>query len=102
MNPTNNQNKEDSNSKISKDISSIEPEVGKISQMSDYIKLNMLGIQNFIIKDFKFAKHNYYECLEIAKQLDEIKYAETLTNYAITLYFFGKICRMSRQIRSSK
>ena len=90
MEQSSSQYKEDSNSRVSKDISNIDPEVGKISQMSDYIKLNMLGFQNFRLKDFKFAKQNYNECLEIAKQLDEIKYAETLTNYAITLYFLGK------------
>jgi hypothetical protein len=99
MNPTNSQNKDDSNTKSN--VSIVDPEIGKISRMSEYIKLNMLGFQNFRLKEFKYAKQNYNDCLSIAKELDEIKYAETLTNYAITLYFLGKFAECLDQLEAA-
>ena len=58
----------------------------KYEILSEYIKLNMLSFQNVQNHNYKLSKYNFKKCLELSKDIDEIKYCESLINYAIILY----------------
>ena len=58
----------------------------KYEQLSEYIKLNMLSFQNVQNNNYKISKYNFKKCVELSKEIDELKYSESLINYSIILY----------------
>lgn len=65
----------------------------RVNLISDYVQLNLLAFQYLRNKNYNSAKKSFKECINIAKQLndlDEIKHCEALTNYGIAQYFCGK------------
>jgi tetratricopeptide (TPR) repeat protein len=62
----------------------------KTNLLSDYVQHNLLGFQNLRNRDYKTAILTFEKCIEISKEIDEIKQIESLTNYSICLYFNGR------------
>jgi hypothetical protein len=65
----------------------------KVNILSDYVQVNLLAFQYLRNKNYSSAKKSFKECINLAKQLDEmdeLKHVESLTNYGICQYFCGK------------
>lgn len=58
--------------------------------ISDYVQYNLLSFQYLRNRNVKTAMTTFEKCIELARKLDETKYIESMTNYAICQYFCGK------------
>ena len=61
------------------------------NKLSEYIKSNKQSFQNLENKNYSLAKNYFEKCVEISKELDQIKYIESLINYSLSLYFNNEI-----------
>lgn len=57
--------------------------------LSDYVNHNLLAFQYLRNRNYKTAKSTFEKCIELAKDLDDIKHVESLTNHGICEYFCG-------------
>ena len=62
----------------------------KCEYLSEYIRLNMLSFNYLQHQNYKLSNNSFKKCIEISKEINEIKYIESLINYSISLYFDGK------------
>lgn len=72
--------------------------------LSSYISQNILAFQNLRNKNYKLARRAFKDCIKITKKLsdtDEIKHAESLTNYGIAQYFCGKFVEAFNTLESA-
>jgi Tfp pilus assembly protein PilF len=58
--------------------------------ISDYVNHNLLAFQYLRNKNYKTAMTTFEKCIDIAKDIDEMKHVESLTNLGICQYFCGK------------
>ena len=61
----------------------------KVNVLSQYVQLNLSAFQQLRNKNYKLAMSNFEKCIDIAKDLDDMKHVESLTNYAICQFFCG-------------
>ncbi len=61
----------------------------RASLLSDYVNQNLLAFQYIRNRNYKTAMSSFERCIEIAKDLDELKHVESLTNHGICEYFCG-------------
>ena len=57
----------------------------------EYIKLNKQSFQFLQNKNFALAKVYFSKTIEISKEIDHIKYIESLINYSLCLYYNNEI-----------
>ena len=73
----------------SQDESRISTSFNKVKAISKYVQLNLQAYQYLRDKNYKNAMSTFEECINIAKDLDDIKHIESLTNHAICQFFCG-------------
>ena len=73
----------------SQDESRISTSFNKVNAISKYVQLNLQAYQYLRDKNYKNAMSTFEECINIAKDLDDIKHIESLTNHAICQFFCG-------------
>ena len=61
----------------------------KIKTISKYVQLNLQAYQYLRDKNYKNAMTAFEECINLAKDLDDLKHIESLTNHAICQFFCG-------------
>lgn len=61
----------------------------RIKALSDYVQFNLSAFQNLKNKHYQSAMEEFEKCIEIAKDLDDVKHVESLTNYGICQFFSG-------------
>lgn len=70
--------------------------------MKEYIQSNLLGFQSTFKKEFNSAKNAYKICEDLANKLgDEVKRAESLINYGVSLYFCGRFIDSKKKIEEA-
>lgn len=62
----------------------------KANLLSEYINQNLLAFKYLRNRNYKTAMTSFEKSIEIAKDLDEIKHVESLTNFGVCQYFCGK------------
>ena len=73
----------------SQEESRISTSFNKVKAISKYVQLNLQAYQYLRDKNYKNAMSTFEECINIAKDLDDIKHIESLTNHAICQFFCG-------------
>ena len=73
----------------SQEESRISTSFNKVKAISKYVQLNLQSYQYLRDKNYKNAMSTFEECINIAKDLDDIKHIESLTNHAICQFFCG-------------
>ena len=71
-------------------------------KLSEYIKLNNQSFQYFENKNFALAKFYFSKIVEISKELDEIKYIESIINYSLCLYYNDEILSSYNSLKKAK
>ena len=71
-------------------------------KLSEYIKLNAQSFQHFENKNFSLAKLYFSKIIEISKDLDGIKYIESIINYSLCLYFNNEILSAYNSLKNAK
>lgn len=61
----------------------------KITALSQYVQLNLSAFQSLRNKNYKTAMATFEKCIDIAKDLDDMKHVESLTNHAVCQFFCG-------------
>lgn len=61
----------------------------KGKSLSQYVQLNLTAFQYLKNKNYKLAMSTFEKCIEIAKDLDDMKHVESLTNQGICQFFCG-------------
>ena len=74
----------------------------KYEKISEYIKLNKFSFQNLENRNFAFAKFNFEKCIELAEEIDQFKYIESLINYSIALYCNNEIANSLINLNTAK
>jgi len=60
------------------------------SLLSDYVNHNLLAFQYLRNRNYKTAMTTFEKCIELSRELDDIKHVESLTNFGVCLYFCGR------------
>ena len=60
-------------------------------KISEYIKLNDQAFQYLVNKNYSSAKKYFSKSVKLSKELDQIKYIESLMNYSLSLYYNNEI-----------
>lgn len=71
-------------------------------KLSEYIKLNNQSFQYFENKNYALAKFYFSKIIEISKELDEIKYIESIINYSLCLYYNNEILSSYNSLKKAK
>jgi tetratricopeptide (TPR) repeat protein len=61
----------------------------RVNNLSQYVQLNLLAFQYLLNKNYKTAMSTFEKCIDIAKDLDDVKHVESLTNHGICQFFCG-------------
>ena len=61
----------------------------KVNALSQYVQLNLSAFQSLRNKNYKLAMSQFEKCIDIAKDLDDMKHVESLTNHGICQFFCG-------------
>ena len=72
------------------------------NKLSEYIKSNKQSFQNLENKNYSLAKNYFEKCVEISKELDQIKYIESLINYSLSLYFNNEMHLSYNNLKKAK
>ena len=71
-------------------------------KLSEYIKLNTKSFQYLENKNFALAKIYFAKSMEISKEIDQIKYIESLINYSLSLYYNNEILSSYDSLKKAK
>ena len=71
-------------------------------KLSEYIKVNAQSFQHFENKNFSLAKLYFSKITEMSKDLDEIKYIESIINYSLCLYYNNEILSAYNSLKNAK
>ena len=61
----------------------------KVNALSQYVQLNLSAFQSLRNKNYKLAMSQFEKCIDIAKDLDDMKHVDSLTNHGICQFFCG-------------
>ena len=64
--------------------------IEKASLLSEYINQNLIAFKYLRNRNYKIAMTSFEKSIDIAKDLDEIKHVESLTNFGVSQFFCGK------------
>ena len=67
----------------------------------EYIKLNKQSFQFLQNKNFALAKVYFSKTIEISKEIDHIKYIESLINYSLCLYYNNEILSSYNSLKNA-
>ena len=70
--------------------------------LSEYVNQNLLAFQYLRNRNYKTAMITFEKCIELAKDLDEIKHVESLTNHGICEYFCGNFADSYNSLDKAK
>lgn len=70
--------------------------------LSEYINSNLLSFQYLKQKNYKLAIFTFEKNIEIAKNIDELKYIESLLNLGSTLFIYGEFEQSFNNFQKAK